>query len=183
MHLGWLPATPLVTNGCFTTSLRQTVALLLVLWHTVALLLALWHTVALLLHCGKRLLYYFIAAKGCFTTCTVAHGCFTTSLCYDVTHICRHLQKEGISAVRAHQGAHCLFSGLMAVRCASLSSSYPPLATNWPGTVRVFERNFALEDAIGSHACSLEASTRVTNAIPLGWSLSYRLPLQFRFKH
>jgi hypothetical protein len=33
--------------------------------------------------------------------------------------------------------------------------------------VRVFERNFALEDAIDSHTCSLEASTRVTNGIPL----------------
>jgi len=29
-------------------------------------------------------------------------------------------------------------------------------------------QDFALEDAIGSHACSLEASMRVTNGIPLG---------------
>jgi hypothetical protein len=28
-------------------------------------------------------------------------------------------------------------------------------------TVRIFSRMFALEDAIGSHACSLEASMRV----------------------
>jgi hypothetical protein len=35
-------------------------------------------------------------------------------------------------------------------------------------TVRVFELKFALEDAIGSHACSLEANMRVTNGIPLG---------------
>jgi hypothetical protein len=28
--------------------------------------------------------------------------------------------------------------------------------------------NFALEDAIGSHACSVEASKRVTNSFPLG---------------
>jgi hypothetical protein len=40
-----------------------------------------------------------------------------------------------------------------------------------PGTVRVFRQKFTLEDAIGSHACSLEASTRVTNGIPLGSSL------------
>jgi hypothetical protein len=33
------------------------------------------------------------------------------------------------------------------------------------GTALVFEQNFALEDAIGSHTCSLEASKRVTNRI------------------
>jgi hypothetical protein len=38
-------------------------------------------------------------------------------------------------------------------------------------TVRVFWQNFTLEDAIGSHTCSLEANTRVTNGIPLGSSL------------
>jgi hypothetical protein len=41
--------------------------------------------------------------------------------------------------------------------------------------VRVFRRKFTLEDAIGSHACSLEANIeanmRVTNGIPLGCSL------------
>jgi hypothetical protein len=36
------------------------------------------------------------------------------------------------------------------------------------GTVCVFEQDFALEDAIGSHACSLEANMRVTKGIPLG---------------
>jgi hypothetical protein len=39
------------------------------------------------------------------------------------------------------------------------------------GTVRVFRQQFTLEDAIGSHACSLEANTRVTNGIPLGFLL------------
>jgi hypothetical protein len=39
------------------------------------------------------------------------------------------------------------------------------------GTVRVFRQKFTLEDAIGSHACSLETNTRVTNDIPLGSSL------------
>jgi hypothetical protein len=34
--------------------------------------------------------------------------------------------------------------------------------------VRVFRQNVALEDAIGSHTCSLEANMRVTNGIPLG---------------
>jgi hypothetical protein len=36
------------------------------------------------------------------------------------------------------------------------------------GTVRVFRQKFTLEDAIGPHASSLEASRRVTNGIPLG---------------
>jgi hypothetical protein len=31
-----------------------------------------------------------------------------------------------------------------------------------------FRQVVALEDAIGSHACSLEAGRRVTNGIPLG---------------
>jgi hypothetical protein len=35
------------------------------------------------------------------------------------------------------------------------------------GPVRVFRQKFALEDSIGSHACSLEAKMRVTNGIPL----------------
>jgi N-acetylglucosamine-6-sulfatase len=44
------------------------------------------------------------------------------------------------------------------------------------GTVRVFRQKFTLEDAIGSHACSLEANTRVTNGIPLGSPLLLPLP-------
>jgi hypothetical protein len=39
------------------------------------------------------------------------------------------------------------------------------------GTVRVFRQKSTLEDVIGSHACSLESSSRVTNGIPLGWPL------------
>jgi hypothetical protein len=31
-----------------------------------------------------------------------------------------------------------------------------------------FRQKFTLEDAIGSHACSLEANMRMTNCIPLG---------------
>jgi hypothetical protein len=37
--------------------------------------------------------------------------------------------------------------------------------------VRVFRQKFTPEDAIGSHACSLEANMRVTNGIPLGCPL------------
>jgi hypothetical protein len=39
------------------------------------------------------------------------------------------------------------------------------------GTVRISRQKFTLEDAIGSHTSSLEASRRVANGIPLGWSL------------
>jgi hypothetical protein len=39
------------------------------------------------------------------------------------------------------------------------------------GTVRVVRQGFILEDVIGSHTCSLEASKRVTIAIHLGCSL------------
>jgi hypothetical protein len=39
------------------------------------------------------------------------------------------------------------------------------------GTVRVFRQKFTPEDAIGPHACSLEANMRVTNGIPLGCPL------------
>jgi alpha-D-xyloside xylohydrolase len=38
------------------------------------------------------------------------------------------------------------------------------------GTVLVFRQKCTLEDAIGYHACSLEANKRVTNCIPLGSS-------------
>jgi NAD-dependent SIR2 family protein deacetylase len=34
-----------------------------------------------------------------------------------------------------------------------------------------FRQKFTIEDAIGSHACSLEANMHVTNGIPLGSSL------------
>jgi hypothetical protein len=37
-------------------------------------------------------------------------------------------------------------------------------------TVRVFRQDFALEAAIGSCACSLEAHMRVANGIPLGFT-------------
>jgi hypothetical protein len=39
------------------------------------------------------------------------------------------------------------------------------------GTVRVFRQKITLEDAIGSHACSLEGNMRGINGIPLGCSL------------
>ena len=51
------------------------------------------------------------------------------------------------------------------------------------GLVRVFRQGFALEDAIGSHACSLDANTRVTNGIPLGRQSSYRFTLYIASKH
>jgi hypothetical protein len=43
------------------------------------------------------------------------------------------------------------------------------LQPHWHGAR--FRQKFTPEDALGSHACSLEASMRVTNGIPLGCSL------------
>jgi hypothetical protein len=40
-----------------------------------------------------------------------------------------------------------------------------------------FSDRFTFEDAIGSHTCSLQASRRVTNGIPLGCPLSYQFTL------
>jgi hypothetical protein len=41
-----------------------------------------------------------------------------------------------------------------------------------------FRQKFTLEDAIGSHTCSLEApAMRVTDGIPLGRPLAYRFTL------
>jgi hypothetical protein len=39
------------------------------------------------------------------------------------------------------------------------------------GAVSFFRQKFTLEDAIGSHGCSLQANMRVTNGIPLECSL------------
>jgi hypothetical protein len=50
---------------------------------------------------------------------------------------------------------------------AELRSEYLALT----GTVRVFDRKLHSRDAIGFHACSLEASMCVTNDIPLGCPL------------
>jgi hypothetical protein len=44
------------------------------------------------------------------------------------------------------------------------------LPKNW-GYGALFLQEFTLEDAIGSHACLLEANTHVTNGIPLGSSI------------
>jgi hypothetical protein len=40
---------------------------------------------------------------------------------------------------------------------------------------RVFRQKFTVEDAIGSHACSFEASMRATNDIPLGCPLPLKV--------
>jgi hypothetical protein len=37
----------------------------------------------------------------------------------------------------------------------------------------ICEENFALQDAVGSHACWLEVSMRVTNTMPLESPMSY----------
>jgi hypothetical protein len=66
--------------------------------------------------------------------------------------------------------------GVGSVAAAKQRSSYYYIGvygaiSGGQGTVRVFRQKLTIEDAIGSHACSLEANTRVTNGIPLGSSL------------
>jgi hypothetical protein len=51
------------------------------------------------------------------------------------------------------------------------------MCRRYTGTVRVFREKFTLDDAIGSHACSLESNIRVTNGTPLGSLISYQLTL------
>jgi hypothetical protein len=61
---------------------------------------------------------------------------------------------------------------------AMVVTGHPPplrhkmLRQSLAGTMRVFRKAFTLEDVIGSHTCSLEASMRVTNGIPLGCTLA-----------
>jgi hypothetical protein len=74
------------------------------------------------------------------------------------------------------------------VRCSSLSSSQPSLATN-PQEIfnriqwlkircAFFDRNLHSRSAIEFRAFApLDASRRVINGIPLGWPLSYRFTL------
>jgi hypothetical protein len=62
--------------------------------------------------------------------------------------------------------------GLDPVELWLVRRSNPNRNPHQPGAVRVFRQEFTLEDAIGSHACSLEAlCRRVINGIPLGCSL------------
>jgi Na+/proline symporter len=59
-------------------------------------------------------------------------------------------------------------SGIMIVSFIAL----PIVVSYWyGGAVPFFRQKFSLEDAIGSHACSLEANMRGTNGIPLGCPL------------
>jgi hypothetical protein len=51
------------------------------------------------------------------------------------------------------------------------SPIYAHLSRTLDGTVLLFRQKSTLEDAIGSHACSLQANRRVTNGIHLGCSL------------
>jgi hypothetical protein len=65
-----------------------------------------------------------------------------------------------------------LFS-LVKIKTVSVEQRRADLEEWWQTvcTVRVFRQRLALKDAIGSHACSLESSKRVTNGIPLGCPL------------
>jgi hypothetical protein len=46
---------------------------------------------------------------------------------------------------------------------------------NKGGTVRIFRQDFALEHAIESHTCLIEANMHATNDVPLGCPLLLRI--------
>jgi hypothetical protein len=77
---------------------------------------------------------------------------------------------EGIHALggRAanHQLRHTMLHGLKVSMLLVVEQLH--VSTR---TVGVFDRNLHFEDAIGSHACSLQANMRVNNGIPPGCSL------------
>jgi hypothetical protein len=80
-----------------------------------------------------------------------------------------HHLRAGSGSRRPLAVARCAFNhGFCCVRVSIIGL--------WKvGMVRVFRQDVKLENAIGSHACSLEASSHVTNSIPFGCPLtSYR---------
>jgi hypothetical protein len=69
--------------------------------------------------------------------------------------------------VHAHTDVHGFFlTVLRSTNVTCTTHTYtgiqrPEIWSSVAGTVHVFRQDFALEDAIGSHACSLEALTCV----------------------
>jgi hypothetical protein len=86
------------------------------------------------------------------------HGATRTCVQKTSQGPCKNVAGAGASLCTDHT---CWFEG-----CAKAKSSKVSFCT-----VRVFGQKLTLEDAIVSHACSLEASRHVTNGIPLGCSL------------
>jgi hypothetical protein len=66
------------------------------------------------------------------------------------------------------RGAHAPSSSSVNINAANTSVQTRKVGTTHFGAVRVSRQKCTLEDAIGPHACSLQASRRVTNDIPLG---------------
>jgi hypothetical protein len=96
--------------------------------------------------------------------------------------LCRAIQDAAFAFKISYRSAGChrrLLPSAVAEVCSVTDRLDQLVATLYPemkdalnvGTVRVFRQKVTLEDAIGSHACSLEANTRVTNGISLGSSL------------
>jgi len=80
---------------------------------------------------------------------------------------------NGVALFQTHGGEQSQWNTSASILFSQHSPHHtlcePPLfQTVW---CAFFRQKFTLEDAIGSHACSLEASRRVTNGIPLGWPL------------
>jgi hypothetical protein len=85
------------------------------------------------------------------------------SLILTLEHEFAHVIESGRSALGTGSPVEYMaLQDLFPIGAAVTSTSVGGL-----GTVRVFQQKFTLEDAIGSHACSLEAlPLRVTNGIP-----------------
>jgi hypothetical protein len=91
--------------------------------------------------------------------------------CADMEEILQLLKDDIVRTVRvftlnsAVLGLGLSGCGCCTVRVFTLNSAVLGLGLSCCGccTVRVFRQNLALEDAIGSHACSLQANMLVTN--------------------
>jgi hypothetical protein len=107
----------------------------------------------------------YVKVDSCSRNCTAAAGVPNATTCGET------LWSRFTSAIKK-TGKDMVYS--IVCNCDPARGDQPwkwaaPVANSWYGAR--LRQKFTLEGAIGSHACSLEASMRVTNGIPLGCSL------------
>jgi hypothetical protein len=83
------------------------------------------------------------------------------------------LVAQGLGAETSHKGKcseHADLLNRLMHSCYNTDYAAAGIATETPVvcTVRAFRQKFTLEDTIGSYACSLEATTLLTNGISFG---------------
>jgi hypothetical protein len=94
-----------------------------------------------------------------------------------------NLDKQGPNQLCNGNGAVRVFCAKVLSRDLKSKCVHRVCELNKTKTLRGFLAGFCTRGCyIGSHACSLEASKRVTNSIPLGGPLSYRLTLSITSK-